>query len=135
VSICPLNKLVTTPNWWGQRAHRWSETISNSLWRNSLVVQNHSLTSCPGGWSQTITQVKKPNVEVLGWCGYTWPVDVRLGGRTAKFCKTKLVWQQLWWIFLPSACQLHTPSKHLRHCRVAFYCPQHKVHLCNDHAV
>jgi hypothetical protein len=21
------------------------------------------------------------------------------------------------------------------HFRVAFYCPQHKVHLCNDHAV
>ena len=21
------------------------------------------------------------------------------------------------------------------HCRVVFYCPQHKVHLCNDHAV
>jgi hypothetical protein len=24
--------------------------------------------SCLGGWSQTIPQVKKPDVEVLGWC-------------------------------------------------------------------
>ncbi|NP_001134555.1 myelin protein zero-like protein 2 [Salmo salar] len=53
--------------------------------------------------------------------------------------------QQLWWTFLQSACQLHAPSKHeisvalccvtkLHNFRVAFYCSQHKVHLCN-HAV
>ena len=52
---------------------------------------------------------------------------------------------QLWWTFLQSACQSHAPSKletsvalccvtKLHHL-VAFYCPQHKVHLCNDHAV
>jgi hypothetical protein len=33
-----------------------------------------------GGWSQTIPQVKKPDVEVLGWCGYKWSVVVRLVG-------------------------------------------------------
>ena len=44
------------------------------------------------------------------------------------------------------ACQLHTPSKletfvalccvtKLQIFRVAFYCPQHKVDLCDDHAV
>ena len=27
--------------------------------------------SCPSGWSQTIPQVKKPDVEFLGWRGYT----------------------------------------------------------------
>ncbi len=26
---------------------------------------------CPGGWSQTILEVKMLDVEVLGWCGYT----------------------------------------------------------------
>jgi hypothetical protein len=29
-------------------------------------------------------QVKKPDVEVLGWHGYTWSVVVRPCGRTAK---------------------------------------------------
>jgi hypothetical protein len=29
-----------------------------------------SFFSCSGGWSQMIMQVKKPAVEVLGWCGY-----------------------------------------------------------------
>ena len=35
-----------------------------------------------------IPQAKKPDVEVLGWRGYTWSAVVRLFGRTAKFCKT-----------------------------------------------
>ncbi|XP_073675273.1 indoleamine 2,3-dioxygenase 2-like [Garra rufa] len=34
-------------------------------------------SSCPGGWSQTILEVKMLDVEVLGWCGYTWSVVVR----------------------------------------------------------
>jgi hypothetical protein len=33
--------------------------------------------NCPGGWSQTIPQVKKPDMEVLGWRGYTWSMIVR----------------------------------------------------------
>ena len=45
------------------------ETVADSLCRNSSVV--HSLISCPGGWSHTVSQVKKLDVEVLGWCGYT----------------------------------------------------------------
>ncbi|MBN3271974.1 PCBP3 protein, partial [Polyodon spathula] len=32
------------------------ETVSDSLCRNSLVVQTLSLISCPSGWSQTIPQ-------------------------------------------------------------------------------
>ena len=37
-----------------------------------------------------IQQVKKSDVEVLGWRGYTWFVVARLVGRTAKFTKTTL---------------------------------------------
>jgi hypothetical protein len=41
-------------------------------------------------------QLKKPDVEVLGWHGYTWSVVVRLVVRNAKFSKTKLeaTWQR-----------------------------------------
>ena len=39
---------------------------------------------------KTILQVKKLDVEVLGWWGYTWSAVVRLVGRTANFSKTML---------------------------------------------
>ena len=78
-------KLVTTPNYSQVKTlvrttstqMSFSEMVSDSLCRNSSVVQTHSFTNCPGGWSQTILQVKKPDVEVLGWCGYTWSAVVR----------------------------------------------------------
>jgi hypothetical protein len=49
------------------------------------------------------------------------------------------------WTFLQWACQLH-PSSNVEtsvalnwdktvHFKVAFYCPQHKVDLCNDYSV
>jgi hypothetical protein len=65
-------------------------TVSDSFYRNSSLVQIHSFISCPCGWSQTILQVKKPDLEVLGWRGYTWSALVRLGGCTANFFKTTL---------------------------------------------
>ena len=65
-------------------------SVSDSLFRNSLVVETHSFISCPGGWSQTIPQVKKPDVEVLGWRGHKWSAVVRPVGRTARFSKTRL---------------------------------------------
>ena len=79
VSICPL-KSVMTPNCSRVKTlvrmtstqMSFPETISDSLCRNSFVVQAHSFISCPGGWSQMVPQVKKLDVEVLGWCGYTW---------------------------------------------------------------
>ncbi len=66
------------------------ETVSDSLCRNSLVMQTDCYSSCPGGWSQTILEVKMLDVEVLGWCGYTWSAVVRPVGCSAKFSETPL---------------------------------------------
>ncbi len=54
--------------------------------KNDMVMQ----TDCCSGWSQTILEVKMLDVEVLGWCGYTWSAVVRLVGCTAKFSETPL---------------------------------------------
>ncbi len=48
---------------------RFPETVSDSLCRNSLVMQTDCCSSCLGGWSQAILEVKMLDVEVLGWCG------------------------------------------------------------------
>ncbi len=82
-------------------------------------MQTDCCSSCPGGWSQTILEVKMLDLEVLGWCGYTWSAVVRPVGCTAKFSETPLEMaygreihrQHLWWTFLQSSCQLHAPSK------------------------
>nr|XP_023663481.1 uncharacterized protein LOC111841739 [Paramormyrops kingsleyae] len=66
------------------------ETVSDSLCRNSLVMQTDCCCSCPGGWSQAILEVNMLDVKVLGWCGYTWSAVVRLVGCTAKFSETLL---------------------------------------------
>ncbi len=61
------------------------EMVSDSLCRNSLVMQTDCCSSCPGGWSQMILEVKMLDVEVLSWCGYMWSAVVRPVGYTAKF--------------------------------------------------
>ena len=66
------------------------EMVSDSLCRNSLVMQTDCCSSCPGGWSQTILEVNMLDVEVLGWCGYTWSAVVRPVGCTAKLSETPL---------------------------------------------
>lgn len=61
------------------------------------------------------------DVEVLGWCGFTWSAVVWLVGCIPKFWEMPLETaygremnihkQQLWRTFLWLACQLHAPSK------------------------
>ncbi len=59
---------------WGRRACRWASlrwfltVCAEILWLCKPIV---------AGWSQTILEVKMLDVEVLGWCGYTWSAVVR----------------------------------------------------------
>ncbi len=77
---------------WGRRACRWASlrrflTVCAEI---PLLMQTNFCSSCLGGWSQTILEVKMLDVEVLGWCGYTWSAVVRPVGCTAKFSETPL---------------------------------------------
>ena len=99
---------------------------------------------------------KKPDVEALGWRGYRWSTVVRPVGPIAKFFKTTLeaaYGREININFsgissggcscsqyvnctvpqLETSVALWSVTK--LHILVAIYCPQHKVHLCNDHVV
>ncbi|XP_047667371.1 ribonuclease inhibitor-like [Tachysurus fulvidraco] len=75
VSIYPL-KLDTktncsqTPMRTTSMQMSFPEMVSDSLCRDSLVIQTDCCSSCLGVWSQSIVEVKMLDVEVLGWCGY-----------------------------------------------------------------
>ena len=59
------------PTRWGAKPPQY-EIVSL---HKSYLLQTEillSFISCLGDWSQTIPQVKKPDVEVLGWRGYIW---------------------------------------------------------------
>ncbi len=95
VSICP-HKSVTTTNCsqvetpMRMTSSRWASLrrfltdCAEILWLCKPIV------AAAGGWSQTILEVKMLDVEVLGWCGYTWSAVVRPVGCTAKFSETPL---------------------------------------------
>ncbi len=70
------------------------------------------------------------DVEVLGWCGYTWSAFVRP--------RREMNIQ-----FTDKSSGGHSCSQYANitlcdktaHFRVVFYCVQPKSHLCNNHAV
>ncbi len=152
VSIFPLKSVTTT-----SVQMSFPETVSDSLCRNSLVMQTDCYSSCPGGWCQTILEVKMLDVEVLGWCGYMWSAVVRSVGCTAKFSETPLEMAygremniqftatalvDIPAVSMPIARSLKTCDicgivlcDKTTHFRVVFYCDKPKAHLCNNHAV
>ncbi len=97
------------------------------------------------------------DVEVLGWCGYTWSPVVRPFGCTAKFSERPLetaYGREINIQFTGNSSGGHSCSQHVNctlpqnlhicgivpcekiaHFRVAFYCGQPKAHLCNNNAV
>ncbi len=162
VSICPL-KLVTTTNCSQVETPMWTtrmqmslpETVSDSLCRNSLVMQTDCCSSCPVDWSQTILEVKMWR----SWAGVVTR-GLRLCGRLDVLPNSlKRLWRWLMvekWTFNSWATALvdipavsMAIARSLKTCyicgivlydktahfRVAFYCGQSKAHLCNNHAV
>ncbi len=84
MSICTLKSVTTSMQM------SFVETVSDSLCRKSLVMQTDCCSSCLGGWSQTILEAKMLDVDVLGWCDYTWSAVVRSVGCITKFSETPL---------------------------------------------
>ena len=128
------------------------ETVSNSLCRNYLVAQTDCCSSCLGGWPQMILEVNMLDVEVLGWCGYSWSAVVRPVGCIARLSETPLetaYGREMNIQFTGNSSGGHSCSQRANctilqnlwlcdktaHFRVAFYCGQPKAHLCNIHAV
>ncbi len=92
VSICSLKSVtmmncsqVETPMRTTSMQMSFPEMVSDSLCSNSLVMQTVCCSSCAGGWSQMILEVKILDVVVLGWCGYTWSAVVRPVGCTVFY--------------------------------------------------
>ncbi len=140
---------------WGRRACRWAS--QRLFLQKFFSYANRLLQQLSGCLSQTILEVKMLDVEVLGWCGYTWSAVVRPVGCTAKFSETPLetaYGREMNIQFTGNSSTVDIPAvsmpiaRSLKTCNicgielcdkthysVAFYCVQPKAHLCNNHAV
>ena len=116
------------------------ETVSDTLWKYSLVVQTHIrwlVSDDPAGEEARCRGPGLPWLHVVCGCD-------SLKRRWRRLMVEKLTYNYLptALVDIPAACQLHAPSKicgivlcdRNAHFRVAFCCAPHKVHLCNDHA-
>ncbi len=98
VSICPLKSVtmmncsqVETPMWTTSMQMSLPETVSDSLCRNSLVMQTDCCSSCPVDWSQTILEVKMWR----SWAG-VFTRGLRLCGRLDVLPNSlKRIWRRL----------------------------------------
>ncbi|KAJ8395385.1 hypothetical protein AAFF_G00033700 [Aldrovandia affinis] len=70
VNSCPLTSVMTPDCSQVKTLVRTSsvqmsfpETVSDSLCRNSSIVQTNCFISCPCGWSHMILQLKKQDVD------------------------------------------------------------------------
>uniref|UniRef100_A0A3P9MKV6 E3 ubiquitin/ISG15 ligase TRIM25-like n=1 Tax=Oryzias latipes TaxID=8090 RepID=A0A3P9MKV6_ORYLA len=123
VSICPLKSVTTTnssevetPMRMTSMQMSFPETVSDSLCRNSLVMQTDCFSSCPSGWAQTILEVDMLDVEVLGWCGYTWSAVVRpVGSAAIQFPSNSSGGHSS---YQHANCTLPQNLRHLWHCAV-----------------
>ena len=79
---------IGPPTWEPGPANQMTFPHKRALLQTEILL---NFISCPGGWSHTIPQVKKSDVEVLGGCGYAWSAVVRPVGHTAKFSKMTYV--------------------------------------------
>ncbi len=57
------------------------EMVSDSLCRNYLVMQTNCCSSCPGGWSQTILEVKMLDGHFIDGMWRSWAGVVTHGLR------------------------------------------------------
>jgi hypothetical protein len=58
--------------------------------QNSFFPQKSYITDINTPLHPPLPQVKKPDVEVLGWRGYTWSAIGNPVGHATKFSKTTL---------------------------------------------
>ncbi len=81
VSLCIQNAI--------NKMHLCSLSITYACpYHNPTATMGHSIHNVD--ISYTILEVKMLDVEVLGWCGYTWSAVVYVVGCTAKFSETPL---------------------------------------------
>ncbi len=162
VSICPLRSVtmmncsqVETPMTTTSMQMSFPETVSDSMCRNSLVMQTDCCSSCPGlrrswrwrcwmwrSWAGVVTRGLRlwgrlnvlPNSLKRLW---RW---LMVEKRTLNSQATALL--DITAVSMPIARSLKTYDicgvmlcDKTAHFRVAFYCGQPKAHLCNNQTV